>query len=359
MAALRELYSANRLPVFQNRMYDSEEEAREAPVADIRLVEDEASGLVYNAAFRPELLVYDEHYQNEQANSPAFRIHLEAVAEIVARNMGQQDIVEVACGKGYFLEMLAARGFSITGFDPAYEGDNPAIEKRYFDAAAGVRARGLILRHALEHIQDPIAFLASLRAANGGAGNIYIEVPCLEWICRHDAWFDVFYEHVNYFRPIDFMRMFGTIHAQGHLFGGQYQYVVADLASLRQPRYQPEHAVRFPALPLGRLLADGGKGVVIWGGASKGVVFALQCMRQGIPVLAVIDVNPAKQGKYLAATGLRVQAPDEVLPSLPAGTTIHVMNSNYLDEIRAQAGERFRYLGIDRPTREAKIEQPA
>jgi hypothetical protein len=351
MNAVRELYRADRLPVFQNRMYDSGQEARNAPVGDMRLVEDLTTGLVYNAAFRPELVVYDEHYQNEQAVSGQFRTHLDDVARIVARTLGKRSLVEVACGKGYFLEMLAARGFEISGFDPAYEGSNPAIEKRYFTPEAGVAADGLVLRHVLEHVDNPVAFLEQIRNANGGRGKIYIEVPCLDWICAHDAWFDIFYEHVNYFRARDFERMFGVVHEIGHLFGGQYLYVVADLATLRAPRYDIGTAVRFPADIAARasaaLASRVAGGAVIWGGASKGVIFALQCVRDGTPVAAVIDINPAKQGKYLPATGLRVHAPADVLPDLPAGTTIYVMNSNYLDEIRAQAGTQFNYVGID------------
>ena len=38
--------------------------------------------------------------------------------------MGTSNIVEVGCGKGYFLEFLAAKGLSITGFDPTYAGTN-------------------------------------------------------------------------------------------------------------------------------------------------------------------------------------------------------------------------------------------
>lgn len=353
MSTERELYRAERLPVFQNRMYDTATDARNAPVGDMRLVEDLTTGLVYNAAFCPELIVYDEHYQNEQAVSGHFRAHLEEVAEIVTRTLGKQSIVEVACGKGYFLEMLAERGFDITGFDPAYEGSNPTIEKRYFDSEAGVEGDGLVLRHVLEHVEDPVAFLERIRDANGGRGRIYIEVPCFDWICAHGAWFDIFYEHVNYFRQIDFERMFGVVHESGHLFGGQYQYVVADLASLRTPRYDAGDAVRFPAMltpqaPGKTEHEENEHGAVIWGGASKGVIFALQCARDGTPVSAVIDINPAKQGKYLPATGLRVSAPGDVLPALQAGTTIYVMNSNYLEEIRSQAGAQFNYIGIDK-----------
>ena len=349
MNSQRELYRADRLPVFQNCMYDSEPAARTAPTGDMLLVEDLRTGLVYNAAFQPELLVYDEHYQNEQAVSPSFRTHLKQVAAIVERTLGKRSLVEVACGKGYFLEMLAARGFAVTGFDPAYEGNSSAVEKRYFDADVGIQAEGLILRHVLEHIDRPVAFLERIRAANGGGGRIYIEVPCFDWICSQGAWYDIFYEHVNYFRSVDFSRMFGTVIEQGHLFGGQYQYVVADLATLVAPQYDPSDAVRFPAIAAmpGHLPEATGKGAVIWGGASKGVIFALRCLREGVPVSAVIDINPAKQGKFLPASGLCVQAPEAVLPHLAPGTTIYVMNSNYLNEIRLQAGSQFNYVSID------------
>jgi SAM-dependent methyltransferase len=349
MNPVRELYAARQLPVFQNRMYASEAEARHCPLGDVRLVEDLTSGLVHNAAFRPELVVYDEHYQNEQAVSAQFRAHLEQVAGIVERRLGRRSLVEVACGKGYFLEMLAQRGCEITGFDPAYEGMNPAIEKRYFAPGVGVVGEGLILRHVLEHVVDPVAFLEQIREANGGCGTIYIEVPCFEWICERRAWFDIFYEHVNYFRLADFKRMFGVVHESGHLFGGQYIYVVADLASLKAPRYEESTRVHLPesfAAHTGRAPAATQQ-AVIWGGASKGVIFALQCARAGTPVATVIDINPAKQGKFLPATGIRVEAPEDVLPRLPDGTTIYVMNSNYLDEIRTQAGPTFNYIGID------------
>jgi hypothetical protein len=46
-------------------MYDSKEEAIVCPKGDVRLVEDLETRLVYNAAFSPELMVYDDNYQNE------------------------------------------------------------------------------------------------------------------------------------------------------------------------------------------------------------------------------------------------------------------------------------------------------
>lgn len=349
-AAQRVLFEQPGLPVLQNRTYPSRDEARNCVKGDVRLVEDLGSGLVHNAAFRPELVAYDSDYQNEQGLSPAFRVHLDAVADIVGRTLPRHGMVELGCGKGFFLEMLAARNFDIAGFDPAYEGSNPRIIKRHFDASVGIQAQGLVLRHVLEHIQDPVEFLFQIQRANGGAGRIYIEVPCFDWICAHRAWFDIFYEHVNYFRMADFQRMFGTVLESGRLFGGQYLYVVAELASLRKPAYSRGNAVEFPA-DFARSITESGRAqsprTAIWGGASKGVIFAMLKERAGQPVDFAIDINPAKQNAYLPATGLFVESPAAAMTKLPKGSTVFVMNSNYLGEITRMSENAFNYVEVE------------
>jgi hypothetical protein len=139
--------------------------------------------------------------------------------------------------QGSSLEMLLDRGIDITGFDPAYEGSSERIKREYFAPGVMGTTGGLILRHVLEHIQHPTDFLRKLSAAIGGSGRVNIEVPCVDWICEHRAWYDVFYEHVinNYFRLSDFDRMLGEVVDTGRTFGGQYLYAVADLATLRDP----------------------------------------------------------------------------------------------------------------------------
>src|SRR4051812_26545851 len=217
-----EIFRAERLPVFQNRMFDTATQARECVRGDLVLVQDPTTGLVSNRTFDPALVDYDADYQNEQGHSAVFREHLQAVSDIVTRHLKGCELIEVGCGKGLFLEQLQRDGFRITGLDPTYEGTNPAVVREYFTAETGLRAGGLILRHVLEHVQDPLDFLARIREANGGAGTIYIEVPCLDWIAERRAWFDLFYEHVNYFRLDDFHRLFGTVLESGRAFGGQY-----------------------------------------------------------------------------------------------------------------------------------------
>lgn len=349
-----ELYRASDLPVLQNRTFADAASARASARADMRLVQDSGTGLVFNDAFDADKLSYDSDYQNEQAHSGQFQRHLDDVEAIVARHFSGRSLIEVGCGKGYFLELLRERGYAVTGIDPAYEGDNADVIKAPFTPELDLRAEAIVLRHVLEHIADPVSFLHEIARANGNSGLIYIEVPCLDWIIEHKAWFDLFYEHVNYFRLADLQRLFGRVLEAGRLFGEQYLYVVADLASLRRPDAGASEPLRLPedfSASLDRAVAivrrDAGKGSAIWGASSKGVIYSLFLQRAGVAVDQVVDINPAKQGRYLPLSGARVSSPQEAMAALPDGAHLFVMNSNYLDEIRRMTADRFTYHAVD------------
>ena len=344
------LYSQQSLPVFQNKVYATAEEAKSCPTGDVSLVQDLKTGLIFNKAFRPELVIYDSNYQNEQGLSKHFQEHLHQVMGIIECGMGRSNLVEVGCGKGLFLEMMLEAGFDVTGFDPTYEGRNPKVKRHFFEKGVGIEANGLIIRHVLEHIQNPVAFLQNLAQANHGKGQIYIEVPCFEWICENKTWFDVFYEHVNYFRLSDFHRIFNKVIESGRIFGGQYLYVVAELSSVQEPTCKESDLQNFPedfadAIP--KNLDKTADQCVVWGAASKGVIFSILKSRTGNPVDWVVDINPAKQGKHLPVTGLKVHSPEAVVQTLPEKSPIYVMNSNYLEEIKYLSNNKFTYITID------------
>lgn len=351
----RDIYSIRDVPIFQNMLFDTREEARNCITGDVNLVCHPESGLVVNRSFRPELMQYDAKYQNEQAVSAVFREHLDHVIAVVEKHFRGRSLIEVGCGKGHFLELLQRRGFRATGVDPAYEGSSPAVVKSYFSPELQLRADGIVLRHVLEHVQDPIGFLSRIRDANGGAGRIYIEIPSFEWICARRGWFDIFYEHVNYFRAVDFRRIFGSIQEIGHVFGGQYFYVIAELTSLRKAAPAPPDDLDFPADFLAgvqkhvrNLKSQDSTPTAIWGGASKGVTFALFMERAGARIDMVVDRNPAKHGKYLPSTGHRVHSPEEAMALLPPRSNVVVVNSNYLEEIRQATRDIFNYITVDR-----------
>jgi hypothetical protein len=328
------LFSQTGYPVLQNRVYDSAEAAKLCPTGDIQIVQDHSTGLIYNKSFNPDLISYDSNYDNEQACSIRFQEHLEEVAGIIQKKLGVHRLVEVGCGKGVFLEMLLSRGVDVWGFDPTYTGENRRVAKTLFMPGLIEKADGLILRHVLEHIPNPVSFIRELSESNHGQGLIYIEVPCLDWIIRKSAWQDIFYEHVNYFRKEDFYRIFSRVREIGHLFDGQYLYVVADLNSVQIPKRDPGDRFTFPTgftSTLTDTVLDQPCGV--WGAASKGVVFSLLKSRAGQIISFIIDINQSKQRMYLPRTGLEVLSPSMAKKSKTKDTTVYVMNPNYFREI--------------------------
>ena len=152
--------------------------------------------------------------------------------------------------------------------------------------------------------------------------------------------------------------MFGRIIESGWCFGGQYLYVLADLSTLCLNSEGRAGGFSFPDdffssidLAIDEIQHSKSKKHIIWGAASKGVIFVLHLLRRGgvVPEFA-IDISPAKQGRFMPATGLPVLAPENGLPCLRPSDSIYVMNSNYLEEIRIQAGSRFVYHTVDQKT---------
>ena len=165
-----EIYRVNDLPVFQNLIYPDVESAINCVRGDLVLVQNEETGLVFNQAFEPDLVYYNSEYQNEQGLSSFFQEHLRTVETIVSRHLKGCSLIEVGCGKGGFLSQLHNSGFDIIGMDPAYEGDSPLVRKEYFTSGLGVHGDGIILRHVLEHISDPMSFLQRIKETSPASG---------------------------------------------------------------------------------------------------------------------------------------------------------------------------------------------
>ena len=220
----------------QNKLFSTRAEALAAPSASLELCQDD-SGLVFNQSFNSAVVTYDDSYQNDQGHSLQFQRHLDEVCGVCCRYLTSNEslIVDVGCGKGGFVELLRGKGLNAIGYDNAYQGSSPYIRNSFFSADSHERGDLLTLRHVLEHIHSPWQFLDGIAAANGYQGLLYVEVPDLEWILEHRAYFDLFHEHVNYFRTDDFLRCFGDgviFHSKS--FGGQYLSVVISLENIRE-----------------------------------------------------------------------------------------------------------------------------
>ena len=332
------IYEQKSVPLIQNKVYNSVEEARNAQCIDVKLAQSLDNGFIFSAEFSDSIIDYDMHYQNEQSNSAFFRSHLEDVINIMKENnVLEGKVVEIGCGKAYFMDMLLERGVDVTGFDPTYEGESEKVIKDFFsDKYSDIGAEFIILRHTLEHISQPYHFIKTIAAANNYKGKLYIEVPTFDWINRHNATEDIFYEHCNYF-TLETLQMLFNKSVGGHFFNGQYIYIIADLSEVKpeieKRNIQPVQVKFHEQLSKYNNMLLNHPNLAIWGAGAKGSTFLNLLDKNENKVKYVIDINPKKQHKFVGGTGHFIIKPDE-LSDYSIQNAI-VMNENYLDEIKA------------------------
>ena len=341
------------LPVLQNRVYPTRDEALRAPTAPFELHTCSICGFSFNGRFNSSLVIYDEHYDNDVPSAMFMRYHEELARGLVQRfNLSDGTVYDVGCGKGTFLEVLCrmAPGIRGIGVDPSCTpktvGNVTLIKDVFKPELVHGDARLVLLRHVLEHIEQPVPFLAAIVVAAPRAP-IFVEVPDFAWILENGTFWDFCYEHCNYFTQGSLahalMHAGYRVQEQLSLFAGQFQAIVAAPTKSQIHREQPTpssavQTAREYALSEGarmraarHQIERAGSGAVLWGMATKGVVFA--SLMSSMPLAGGIDINLKKQHRFAPGSGLRINPPDW-LTSLRRTPTIFVMNSNYESEIR-------------------------
>ena len=372
------LMDMSGVPVHCNVLWPTRAAALAAPRGDIRLTYLPACGHTYNPAFDPSLMEYTQEYENSLHFSPRFQEYATALAEgLVAKyDLRDKDIVEIGAGKGDFLIMLCAlsgnRGW---GYDPSYVPEPgytapnvTFVEDFYTEKYLDQKADLIVCRHVLEHIPDPDAFIAQVRRAVGEQQSVvFFEVPNALWTLQRGGIWDVIYEHCSYYSPSSLAHLFERhgfrVLAVNEGVGGQFLTIEAipeegargrglgarehpsSLAPGPWPLAPNADAEAFAAAYRAkrdewcsrlRDLAAAGQRGVVWGAGSKGVTF-LNATGAGEEIVAVVDINPRKQGKYVAGTGQRIVAPTELAEIRP--DFVIIMNANYREEIGGMLAE--------------------
>lgn len=362
----------DRLPTMQNRVWRDRNAALAARHARFELAVCRACGFGWNRAFDAALLEYDAEYDNAVPSTV-----MAAYYESIARELGETydltsgPVVDIGCGNGTFLKVLARVWPRLTavGVDPALPGDSVVADGRV-RLVCGVFTPDLLAqppslflsRHVLEHMPDPVGFLSELRRALGDASRapIFVEVPDASWIFRHQAFWDFCYEHTNYFTEGSLslaLARSGFRPVRTRVaFGDQYRWIegVADGPETILPAGGPAAAAAAIAYASderaamertrGRLrgLRAAGSAVIVWGMATKGVIFTLLADPDSTLVDASVDVNVNKQGCFVPLSGRLIEPPDALARFNGRRVTVVVMNPNYLAEIR----ERCLQLGV-------------
>lgn len=363
-------------PVHQNLLYPSYDRAIQCKTGELHLVACTQCGFVFNESFKSDLLDYSQDYENSQDKSGHFSAHMHSVAKLlVERNaLHGRRILEIGCGKGGFLNLIVEiAGGTGKGFDPSYVNEFEHVSALSFvrDFFPGNEswwnADQIVCRHVLEHIAHPYEFVSMIRQSipSGQNPRLYFEVPSFEWICDNLAFWDIFYEHCNYFTAesiASLMTRCGLVVDRiESVFSGQYLSVDLTVDALpplgstvsnralqmtSQRALVPTDYSNFSCDLTAKLdamrkqvydLKSANKVMAVWGAAAKGSTFLNQLSLVPEIVSTVIDINPRKQGQYVAGTGQLICAPEH-LQSNPCDV-VFIMNPNYRNEIRQQLNE--------------------
>jgi SAM-dependent methyltransferase len=363
---IRDCIEISSAPIHCNVLWHNRREALEATAGEVRLVYCTACGHLFNASFDPNLMGYDEVYENSLHFSPQFQRYAESLARrLISRyRLESKTVVEVGCGKGEFLSLLcnlgAGRGI---GFDRSYDDSNgngkngrlTFIKDFYSDRYKNYQADLVCCRHVLEHIQRPGEFIVAIKntITDSEKTSIFFEVPNGLATLQDMAIWDIIYEHCSYFTSHSLKRVF-TRHGFEVLnlesaFGGQFLCLEARIA----PREPVDEAQKKDNLSeLGSHVATFGERyrskisewrtrlkemaardckAVVWGAGSKGVTF-LNVLGVTEQIEFVVDLNPRKHGLHIARSGQRIVRPEFLREYRPE--VVIIMNSIYDDEIK-------------------------
>ncbi len=360
-------------------LLDSHEQATGTPRGDVNLAHCRKCGFITNTSFDLSKVDYFGDYESSQAFSGTFmEFAKNSASELVERfHLVGKKVVEIGCGSGDFLDLLLEAGVeSAVGIDPAPASAAIAskhgekirfINECYSPEHFSIPADLLVCRMTLEHISNVGDFVALLRQGAMKAGNcpIALTVPDAERVFSEIAFWDVYYEHCSYFSQRSLSNLFEEcglkVTACRLVYDDQYIAIEAVPTELPDQAAADSRSTASTKSDLNEMVntfeakreimvsgwrrkftekAKQHKRSVIWGGGSKGVAF-VNAMQLTDELDCLVDINPLKQGRYIAGTGHEIVGPESLRDRKP--DWVLVMNPIYLEEIRQTLSE----LGID------------
>lgn len=358
-------YSVPAIPVQSNLLFTTQGEAMSVGRADLTLAFCEACSFIANIDFDERTQEHSTRYEVTQGFSGAFNSFIKGLAQTIIdrHDVRNKTIVEIGCGAGEFLAAMCTMGDNRGyGIDPSTDPDRMPDElsarltliSEYFSESHGRLEPDLICcRHTLEHIPDTHGFMEIVRRSIGphASPTLVLEVPDGFRILDEAAFWDIYYEHCNYFCVESLSHVFASngfaVMNMERVYDNQYLIITArpdsmgaqreacdDIPSLSREivqlfREKCAAKLRMWANRL-REFHKAGERVALWGSGSKAVGF-LTTLRESEAIDCVVDINPHRQGMFSPGTGHEIVAPRDLVARAPHAVII--MNPVYRDEI--------------------------
>lgn len=364
-------YKHKNVPVHSMLILPTQHEALNYPKGDIVLGLCHNCGFMANVAFDPGLHEYSSRYEGTQAFSQTFSsFHRDLAMHLIERyDLHGKDIIEIGCGQWEFLTLLCKLGENRgVGFDPAYVGRRNKsqetdritfIKDCYLGKHANYRGDFICCKMTLEHIQKTFDFISTIRLSIGDQSDmiVFFQMPNVRHILRNLAFWDIYYEHCSYFSLGSLARLFRNcgfdvidlwkdyddqyLMIEARPNTGKECSILPQEDDLKELAHDVENFAENYPHKLNewqrhlREIKERGKRAIIWGAGSKGVSFLITLKVQE-EIEYAVDINPHKNGSYMAGTGQQIVAPDFLREYRP--DFVIVMNPIYCNEIRQELG---------------------
>ncbi len=376
---LRIFFGEDSVPQNSCILMDDPEVSANFPRGKLDIAFCNACGFVTNTSFTPGAAEYSQRYEETQGFSGHFMAFAKELAErwVKDYDLENQTVLEIGCGKGEFLvEMAKAGAGDCIGIDPGVHperiedpeaADIEWIVDFYDERYTHLDADVVICRHTLEHIPNVAEFMSTIRRSIGDRPDtvVLFELPDVSRVLSEVAFWDIYYEHCSYFSLGSLARLFRRTGFEvvelSKEYDDQYLLIAARPSTIPgagEPLPEEDdmdelragvESFRTGYQTLtdewrGRLteLRDSGGKAVMWGGGSKGVSF-ISNLDISDEVVAVVDINPHKWGKFMVGSDHEVVSPEELKNIDP--NLVVAMNPIYLEEIGSDLAE----LGVAAP----------
>ncbi len=360
------------VPVHEGSLLATPEEALAAPTGRLEHCFCDTCGHVFNRAFDLSKIPFNTGYDISLFHSNMYADSCRQTArQLVAdHHLQGKTALEIACGKGEFLQMLVDAGMARgVGFDPSFvalarEDARITVHRALYDpVAAAAPADLIVVRSALQYFQNPYPLLKTIRHGLAHASAVvFVEVPDALDIVRDLTVWNLVYEHGCFYSSaslrLAFARAQFDVVQVRNVFGAQTQGIEASRAAsslgdagATQPvidqmrRYVDAFPKAFDERLShwrGRLaqMTETGRKVVLWGAGARAISFCTFFKVPFTQMPYVVDINPNRQGKFLPLTGQQVVSPEFLKTYKP--DVVIATNSTFAPEIERQ----LRALGL-------------
>ena len=359
-------YEALNVPINSCIMFSNYEEAINYPSGNVILGFCDNCGFISNVAFDSQKIDYSSLAPEEQRSSATFNSFANRLAQrlIDNYNIYGKNILEIGCGRGDFLALLCKLGNNQgIGIDPStITGelnplpDNLEFIRDYFSEKYAKHVKDLLCcRHTLEHIHETSQFVKKIRETIGSRLDVvsFFEVPDVTRILKEVAFWDIYYEHCSYFTLGSLARLFRSNNFKIEYLTKDYfdQYLLIDLkpvSNKSEKILDVEESIEITSKnvldfstnskekigkwkeKLNQIRKEKLKAVV-WGSGSKCVGF-MTTLNVVDEIGFIVDINPARHGKFIAGSGKQILSPNKLRDYKP--DIVIIMNPVYLNEIK-------------------------